>query len=161
MVITIRPAVSEDANAIARTFLESAEYHARLDPERYLIPASETVSTRYREGRQHQANGCGENITLVAALGAEIVGFIDVRLESSPDPMHRRILYCHIAEIAVSQRYQSQGIGGQLLRAAEEWGRQHGAHFGSLEYLVANTRAGKFYQDCGYSIAATIAIKRL
>jgi GNAT superfamily N-acetyltransferase len=162
MVITIRPAVSEDADAIARTFLESAEYHARLDPERYLIPALETVSTRYRERRQHPANGCGEGrITLVAERGREIVGFIDVRLEGSPDPMHRRILYCHLAEIAVSERYQSQGIGGQLLRAAEEWGRQHNAHFGSLEYHVANTRAGKRYQDCGYSIAASLAIKRL
>src|SRR5215470_1314960 len=35
MAITIRPAVSEDADGIAGTFLETAEYHARLDPERY------------------------------------------------------------------------------------------------------------------------------
>jgi hypothetical protein len=34
--IKIRLAVSEDADGIARTFLESAEYHARIDPERYL-----------------------------------------------------------------------------------------------------------------------------
>ena len=65
MVITIRPAVSEDADAIARTFLESAEYHAPLDPERYLIPALETIVARYREGRQHPANELGEGITLV------------------------------------------------------------------------------------------------
>jgi len=38
--ITIRPAVSEDADGIAGTFLESAEYHARLDPERYSPPCS-------------------------------------------------------------------------------------------------------------------------
>ncbi len=119
---------------IARMFLESTEYHARLDPERNLIPALETVLTRYREGRQYPANECREGITLVAELSLQIVGFIDARLEGSPDPMHRRILYCHIAEIAVSERYQSQGIGGQLLRAAEEWGRQQGAHFGPLEY---------------------------
>ena len=31
--IAIRPAISEDAEGSARTFLESAEYHARLDPE--------------------------------------------------------------------------------------------------------------------------------
>jgi hypothetical protein len=34
--ITIRRAVAEDTEGIARTFLESAEYHARLDPECYL-----------------------------------------------------------------------------------------------------------------------------
>jgi hypothetical protein len=33
--IEIRPAVPKDADGIARTFLESAEYHARLDSERY------------------------------------------------------------------------------------------------------------------------------
>jgi len=38
--ITIRPAVPEDAEGIARTFLESAEAHARLDPERYLAQPS-------------------------------------------------------------------------------------------------------------------------
>ena len=37
IAITIRPAGSEDADAIARTFLQSAEYHASLDPERYML----------------------------------------------------------------------------------------------------------------------------
>lgn len=162
VAVTIRPAVSEDADGIARTFLESAEYHARLDPERYSAPAVETMSAYYREGRQHPARAGGDSITLVAELGSEIVGFIDARLEQSLDAMHREMIYCHIAEIAVSCRYQRQGIGGQLLRAAEDWGRDQGAEFASLEYHAANTRAGLFYQQhMGYRIAAMTAIKRL
>ncbi|HEY6991566.1 MAG TPA: GNAT family N-acetyltransferase [Bryobacteraceae bacterium] len=160
--ITIRPAVSEDADGIARTFLESAEYHACLDRERYWTPAIETISARYREGRQHPPDVDGESITLVAEFGGEIVGFIDVRLDRSPDPMHREILYCHVVEIAVSSRRRHQGIGGQLLRAAEDWGRRQGAEFASLEYLAANTRASEFYQRrMGYRIASIVAIKRL
>ena len=159
--ITIRPAVSEDADGIARTFLESAEYHARLDPERY-SPALETISARYREGRQHPPGSDGEGITLVAELGNEIVGFLDARLEQSTDPMHRRMIYCHVAEIAVSFPHQNQGIGRQLLRAAEVWGRRQGAEFVSLEYHVANTRAGLLYQrHMGYCVASITAIKRL
>ena len=46
--IEIRPAITKDADGIALTLLESAEYHAELDPERYSIPAFETTSTRYR-----------------------------------------------------------------------------------------------------------------
>jgi GNAT superfamily N-acetyltransferase len=62
----------------------------------------------------------------------------------------------------VSDRHQHQDIGGRLLRAAEDWGRQQGATFASLEYPTANTRAGMFYQGrMGYSVAAVIAIKRL
>jgi len=116
--ISVRAAVSEDAGAIARIFIESAEYHAGLDPERYSVPAIETIAARYRKGRQHPPpDANGKAITLVAELSNEIVGFLDARLDQSPDPMHRKIIYCDVAEIAVSSRHQKQGIGGQLLRA--------------------------------------------
>ena len=104
MAITIRPALSTDADGIARTFLESAEHHAGLDPERYMVPAFETISARYREGRQHPPDAGGAGITLVAELRGEIVGFIDARLERSRDVMHREMIYCHVVEIAVSVR---------------------------------------------------------
>jgi GNAT superfamily N-acetyltransferase len=158
----IRPANSEDANGIARTYLESAEHHARLDPERYLVPAVDKISARYREGRQHPPEDCEESITLVAELSGEIVGFIDARLERSPDEMHREMVYCHVVEIAVSGLHQNHGIGGQLLGAAENWGRRKGATFASLDYHAANTRAGEFYQQrMGYRAVAIIAIKHL
>jgi ribosomal protein S18 acetylase RimI-like enzyme len=160
--ITVRPAVPEDADGIARTFLESAEYHACLDPERYLAPAAETISARYREGRQHPPDECGDSLTIVAELAGEIVGFVDSRLERSLDAMHREMIYCHVAEVAVRGLHRNQGIGGQLLRAAEDWGRRHSAEFASLEYHAANTRASEFYQRrMGYRVASITAIKRL
>jgi ribosomal protein S18 acetylase RimI-like enzyme len=162
VAVTIRPTVLEDADGIARTFLESAEYHARLEPERYLAPTVEAISARYREGWQHPPDAGGGSITLVAELSGEIVGFIDARLVHSPDPMHRELIYCHIAEIAVRSRFQNQGVGGRLLRAAEDWGRQQGAEYALLEYHAANTRAGAFYQrSMGYCVASMTAIKRL
>jgi ribosomal protein S18 acetylase RimI-like enzyme len=161
LAITIRTAVSGDAEGIARTFLESAEHHASLDPERYSLPAIETVSARYRETRQPPPDADGINITPVAELNSDIVGFTDARLEQSPDPMHREIIYCQVAEIAVSRRYRNRGIGGQLLRAAEEWGSRHRAAFASLEYHVANTRVSAFYRRSGYTVASITSIKRL
>ncbi len=158
--VIIRPAVAADAEAITRTYLESAEHHAALDAERYWIPDADSIVRRYREGRQHPPEERG--ITLVAELNGEVVGFVDARLESSPDPMHRDLLYCHIVEIAVSRRCQSHGVGEQLLRAAEAWGRDHGAELARLEYLAANTRAASFYQQrMGYHVAAMTAVKRL
>ena len=161
-VVTIRPAVPEDAVGIAHSFLESAELHAWLDPERYEVPELEAISDRYREGRQHPLSAAGVSVTFVADLEGEIAGFVDARLERSLDAMHREMLYCHVVEIAASSRHRSQGIGEQLLRAAEEWGRQRGAEFASLEYHAANTRAGAFYQErLGYRVASITAIKRL
>jgi ribosomal protein S18 acetylase RimI-like enzyme len=160
--IKIRPAVSEDAEGIAEIFLESAAYHAELDPERYVTPAAEMISTRYRERRQPPAPGDSAAITLVAEWGDEVVGFIDVRLEQPSDAMHREMIYCHISEIAVREGRRSQGVGGRLLRSAEEWGRKMGAEFASLEFHNENARASSFYQGrMGYRPASITAIKRL
>ncbi|HKV93787.1 MAG TPA: GNAT family N-acetyltransferase [Candidatus Angelobacter sp.] len=157
----IRRAVAEDVDGITRTFLESAEHHASLDSELYLVPAVERVAAGYREGRQHPSDGC-ENITFVAELGGEIVGFIDARLYQPLDTMHREITFCLVSEIAVRRQNQNQGIGGQLLRKAEGWGRERGAEFALLEYHAANKLAGMFYQrHMGYRVTSITVTKRL
>ena len=157
----IRPAVAEDAGGIARTFLESAEHHANLDSELYFVPAIETIAARYSEGRQHPAEERAESITLVAELSGEIVGFIDARLYQPTDAMHRQMIYCLVSEIAVRREHQRHGIGGQLLQAVEDWGRQQGAEFAVLEYHAANARAAAFYQRMRYRLASITAIRRL
>lgn len=157
----IRPANPNDAGGIARTFLESADHHAHLDPERYEAPAAESVSEHYGRG-PYAPEWAANCITLVAESNTEIVGFIDLRLEQPPDLMHRRIIYCHVAEIAVRSEFRGQGIGRELLKAGEDWGRARGAQFASLEFETNNTRAGHFYQHhMGYSVASLTAIKRL
>jgi ribosomal protein S18 acetylase RimI-like enzyme len=159
--VTIRPATSQDADGITHVYLESADFHAGLDAERFYIPERAAIVARYREGPQHRAHADGSSLTLVAELGGEIVGFVDLGLMRSPDPMHREMLYCHIVELAVSRHHQSQGIGALLLRAAEDWGREQGAELALLEYLTANKRATLFYERLGYRPAAVAAIKRL
>jgi ribosomal protein S18 acetylase RimI-like enzyme len=157
--MTIRAAIPDDAGGITRVFLDSSEYHARLDPERYIVPHADAITARYRNGQQHPPDS--QAVTLVAELDGEIVGFVDARLSQSPDPMHRGLLFCHIVEIAVSSNHQSHGIGAQLLEAAENWGREHGAEFALLEYLAANIRAAEFYRRSGYGVASINVIKRL
>ena len=120
-VLKIRPATAEDADAITSVYLESAEHHAAIDPERYTIPSRDFISERYRNGRQYQADADSVVVTFVAESSGQIVGFVDARLDKSPDPMHKDMTYCHIIEIAVAERTRSQGIGEQLLRAAEDW----------------------------------------
>lgn len=162
IAITIRTASSLDADGITRVYMESAEHHAGLEPERYLVPNAGAIAERYREGSQHPADAGEDATTFIAEHAGEIVGFVDVRLTRSPDPMHRGFLYCHILEIAVGTRHRSHGVGEQLMRAAEQWGREHDAEFASLEYLAANVRAGHFYHErMGYRPASVLAVKRL
>ncbi len=156
--VFIRPAVPADADGIVRVFLESAEYHARLDPERFIVPVAEAIVPRYREAQREDSG----TITFVAELNRQVVGFLDARLGRSTDAMHRELVYCFVVDIAITDVCRSQGIGAQLLGAAEDWGRVQGAEFASLEYLVQNTRAAAFYRErMGYRVASTTAIKRL
>src|SRR5215471_3975275 len=113
LAITIRRAVAQDAGGITRVYMESAEHHARLEPDRFWIPAAEEIETRYRESdppsaykqekagspalalSEKEGSSSEEAVTLVAEVHGEITGFLEARLESSPDPMHRELLYCH------------------------------------------------------------------
>jgi ribosomal protein S18 acetylase RimI-like enzyme len=142
-------------------FIDSAEHHARLDPDRYFVPSAEAIETRYREGRQHPS-AAATAVTLVALVDNTVAGFVDARLDRPLDAMHRDFIYCYIAEIAVARGYQSRGVGEQLLTAAEDWGREHSAEYSLLEYLATNDRAASFYHGrMGYRKASVLAAKRL
>ena len=159
--ITIRPAVVEDIDGIARVFLESAAHHTQLDAERYFVPPVGAILARYKEKWQRSVDVRGYATIFVAESGGEVVGFVDAHLDRSPDPMHRELTYCTVAEIAVGSFYRNKGIGEQLLGAVEEWARRQGANFISVEHHVENTRAQQFYRRQGYHAAHLIAIKRL
>ena len=158
--VRIRPATTEDAEGIASVYLQSAEHHAAIDPERYYVPDRAAILERYRSGAQHPRLG-PDCITLVAEMENDLAGFADARLEHPGDPMHRPMLYCYLVEIAVAAEHRSRGIGKLLLEAVERWGSEHGASFVSLEYNTKNPRAAAFYQRMGYQPASVFTIKWL
>ena len=159
--LVIRPSSAADGPGIARIFLESSEHHAGLDPELFFVPDLEMVTERYTQGLQ-LPSGKDECITLVAESDGNVVGFIDVRLDRPTDPMHREMVFCHVVELAIERKFQSKGIGAQLLQAAEKWGRQRGAHVALLEHNQANRRASAFYrQRMGYRVSSITLIKKL
>lgn len=160
LAVRIRPAVAQDAEGITSVFLESAEHHFRLDADRYYVPERQAIAERYRTGQQHPGAGTLA-ITLVAEIGTGIAGFVDARLGEPFDAMHRELTFCLIAEIAVAESYRSLGIGEQLMRAAEEWGRRNGAKFVTLEYHIANQRAVAFYGRMGFHPTSIVAMKWL
>ncbi len=158
--VRIRPATPEDAEAITRIYTESAEHHARIEPERNHVPDPAAIEERYRRGAQHPDDD-GPTITLIAETDGAVLGFLDARLVRPFDPMYRPMTYCFVADIAVSAAHRSEGVGEQLMRAVEAWAQEQGANFVSLEYHIGNTRAAMFYERLGYRSASVVAIKRL
>jgi GNAT superfamily N-acetyltransferase len=155
-LLKIRPASAKDLPGLTRVYLDSAEHHTALDPLMYRIPSVEEIHARYL-ARVAQQN---LQLTLVALWEEEVVGLVDAQMLRSMDAMLRATYYCHVAELAVAREHRSQGVGARLLQAAEDWGRDLGAEVVSLDFHIANDRAGKFYRErMGYRVTSKSAVK--
>lgn len=158
--MTIREAAAGDAQQIADVWFDSARHHAALEPERYQVPDRADILERYRTGAQFPP-GIDERTTLVAVTDFGVVGFADLWIDLPFDPMHQPMRYCYIAELAVAESQRGNGIGEQLMLAAEEWARNQSARFVLLDANARNARAIVFYQRAGYRPASTALLRWL
>ena len=86
---------------------------------------------------------------LVAELDARPAGFCF--LEHAVD------YFCgerhgHLGMIAVTDAAEGQGVGGALMRAAEEWARAKGYSRLTLNVFAGNDRARAVYERFGYRV---------
>ncbi|MES2818518.1 MAG: GNAT family N-acetyltransferase [Pseudomonadota bacterium] len=58
----------------------------------------------------------------------------------------------YIDSIYVMAEHRAQGIGGQLLNAAEHWAAQRGARSVRLDVSVVNTTAIGMYESAGFGV---------
>jgi GNAT superfamily N-acetyltransferase len=156
----IRQATPEDAEAILFIYMQSAELHARLDPDRNHVPDRAEILERYRTGAQHPEDSVAA-VTLVAEETGQVVGFLDARLTKPFDPMYRPATYCFIADVAVAEAQRGKGVGRALLKAVEQWAAEQGAEFVLLEYHAGNERAVRLYEELGYRSGSVVAVKVL
>jgi ribosomal-protein-alanine N-acetyltransferase len=75
--------------------------------------------------------------------GERVAGFVAARL--APDEIH-------INNVAVRAKYRRRGVGGALLAAALEHGKQAGARKAFLEVRAGNAAAQALYAQQGFEI---------
>lgn len=59
---------------------------------------------------------------------------------------------CHVSDLAVAPRCEGRGIGGALLRFAEEWARTHHCRHLTLAVFPRNERARRLYERHGFGL---------
>lgn len=68
---------------------------------------------------------------------------------------------CRITALVVAAGHQGEGVGSELLRAAESWARQAGAARIEVTSAAHREKAHGFYRARGYSDGAMRFVKRL
>ncbi|CAN5418826.1 hypothetical protein BH09PSE6_BH09PSE6_28040 [soil metagenome] len=91
--------------------------------------------------------------TFVAQVRDQVVGYASIgRAGSGPAQSHVWRLH----SIAMRAEHRHQGLGRELLEAAEAFARERDALKVKLRVLGTNLNAIAFYQRCGYSLEARL-----
>jgi GNAT superfamily N-acetyltransferase len=148
------PRVGDGAD-LARVWLDTATYYARLDPELFQIPDTDELAQWCEDSA---LKGASENThVLVAEHNGQVVGFISATVHPPLEDAAHQIVQdvgltrLVIDALAVQQADWRRGIGGQLMDAIEDWGRSRGAVIALLDTYIASPVSVPFYeQRMGY-----------
>lgn len=141
--IWIRPAVLEDAPALARVHVETwrAAYRGIVDDE-FL----DRLDVAHREERWRQYLSGGESATFVAVTDrGQVVGFVNAGVEREGLKPQMGEVYA----IYLLPAYHRQGIGIRLMRRAARWLKSQGMRACLVWVLAENLPARKFYESLG------------
>jgi GNAT superfamily N-acetyltransferase len=87
----------------------------------------------------------------VARLGAKVAGWIHFQLRNSLTAGPR----VEISQVVVDEAVRGKGIGANLCRLAEQWGRAQGLARIRLASQIKRTDTHRFYLNLGYTIDKT------
>lgn len=137
----IRPAGGVDAAALS-SLIGQLEYSAAPDE------VAERLAAMQAEGR----------VVLVAEVDGAVIGCLStsvMRVLHRPAPVGR------ISMMVVEERLRGQGIGAELVRAAEALLAQQGCYMIEVTSHTRRERAHRFYERLGYEKTSVRLAKML
>jgi len=143
--VDIRKAAMEDVPAIVEIWKELMDFHKGLDA---FFSRSATGHERFAEfltSNMEKEDSC----VLVAADGVNLVGYCQATISNYP-PVLVRKKYVEIFDMAVTEKYQRQGIGRMIIDALCRWYADKDVDRIELKYLTANKSAEEFWKKMGF-----------
>jgi len=151
--LRLRAAVPADLPRLS----ELAERLADFGPPAWRT-SGEIVEGELRTVRRHLESPAPDAALVVAADGAEAVGFVYV--ETLTD-YFTGLRHGHIGILSVAKEAEGTGVGGALLGFAEDWARQRGYAILTLNVFDGNRRARSVYERRGYAPETLRYVKAL
>jgi aminoglycoside 6'-N-acetyltransferase I len=81
-----------------------------------------------------------------------LVGFLEVGMRSHADGCDPRCPVGFVEGWFVREEHRGEGIGRELMRAAEEWARMQGCHEMASDALIDNARSERAHTALGFEI---------
>ena len=99
-------------------------------------------------GRLEALIGQANVVALVAELEHGVVGLVTLHLIRS---IHASQPVAWLTSLVVDEAARGRGVGGALVRRAEEWARERGATRIAVTSALRRTAAHEFYERLGYA----------
>jgi GNAT superfamily N-acetyltransferase len=156
----IREALDADIPDLLALSIELHEYSAREVPSRLRVPDHYDEEAQFAYAREVIISE--SSAYLLALDGAQLVGFAEVRLKDpEEDPAVVPTLRGYLQTLIVTSARRGEGIGAELLGAAEDWARARGAQEMELDHWVFPGDPGAFYERADYRSISKMLVKPL
>jgi GNAT superfamily N-acetyltransferase len=165
MGVTVRPPTPDDAEALARSWLEGARELLAMAPDRFRLPDDHGLVEFFREDLEGVAGP--DLLSLVAELDGEIAGSLAARVHGPIGSARFQVLdylgkpRVYVNHLMVSPKFRRRGVATALMDAAEGWARKQGAGSIALDTYAESPLSVPFYEAVGYERASIVFEKRL
>lgn len=143
----IREMIADDVREIAELWLELVNYHLPID-DAMPVPAVDGVQ-RYAARLQNSLDDTYAKIYVAEDDAGQLVGFVVAAIVDLLPEMFVIERSGFIADIFVQEAYRGQGVGQQLIEAAEGWFRSRNILHYEWSVAAANHTGRKFWQSIG------------
>ncbi|MBP3753525.1 MAG: GNAT family N-acetyltransferase [Lachnospiraceae bacterium] len=140
----IRKATNDDKTELRKLYLALEEDGVRYQPEHFVI------GVRTDEFFQSIFDADNQDI-LVADIDGVAVGFVHVMiLQQKKVSCLKPQSVVYMQDLCVSEDKRNNGIGARLVRAAKDYGKEHGVDFIRTQVFPGNVDGMRFYERNGF-----------
>ncbi len=150
--IYIRPATSDDVEALCRLYYELHECHVRGVPDQLLsLGAFDERDWTDLVTALERLIGDDSAVLFVAERDGVVVGLVEAYFRTdAPSPVRRARSHAYVQSLVVDEAARGQGVGRALMAAAHAWAAARGAVEVELDIWEYPGGPLAFYQGLGY-----------
>jgi len=139
---------SSDFEQLRECVIELQHFERQIDAR---LPAGEEIADEYINQMLFRCRACDGKI-LVADISDDIAGYVTLLNKVQSDELQEGDTeYGLIADLVIKEEHRGNGLGRQLMHAAEAAAIVYGVRWLRVSVMSANTSARKLYSSSGFS----------